>query len=90
VIPSESDIRPGKINYTSSRGVAMTDEELITYLELTLTYPVRVFPDGLEIRDCGTYRTKMDPSFPSVETGHHRDDPGKRWRRTTGDFRPGH
>jgi GNAT superfamily N-acetyltransferase len=45
----------------------MTDEELITYLELTLTYPVRVFPDGLEIRDCGTYRTKMDPSFPSVE-----------------------
>lgn len=45
----------------------MTDDELITYIEQTLTYPIRDFADGLEIRDWGNWQTKMDPSFPSPD-----------------------
>jgi GNAT superfamily N-acetyltransferase len=45
----------------------MTDDDLITYAEQTLTYPIRDYADGLEIRDWGHCQTKMDPSFASVD-----------------------
>jgi GNAT superfamily N-acetyltransferase len=43
------------------------NEDLIHYLEQTLTYPIRDYADGLEIRDWGNWQTKMDPSFPSPD-----------------------
>lgn len=45
----------------------MTTEVLITCLEQTMTYPIRSFADGMEIRDWGSWQTKMDPSFGSAD-----------------------
>jgi len=45
----------------------MTDDDLIYYVEQTLTYPIRNYADGLEIRDWGNCQTKMDPSFASPD-----------------------